>query len=285
MSVMKTISEIGLVRRFGLPLLRLTNFNITIKHPWVADFRITLNSFLHKGYWFHGRRRERDSMKLFAKLILPGSVVVEVGGHIGYITAHFASIAGATGKVIVFEPGSNNLPYIRRNITRMSKHRSLAKITLIEKAVGPAAGRVEFFEDNLTGQNNSIVENFPGLEANTAWAFIKTQVHMRTVEMISLDEFLADSAADFVKIDVEGFELGVLKGMNDTLVTQRPAVMVEVQASEEEIFSLLRSNGYELFSAKLVPIISAAQLSGNVFCLHHETHKEQLDRLFFQRPS
>lgn len=283
MSVIRTMSGIPLLRRIGLPLLQRLNFDISIAHHWVPGLRIRLNSFLHKGYWFHRRKREYDSMLLFTKLISPGSTVVEVGGHIGYITAHFASIASPKGKVVVFEPGSNNLPYIRQNTLNMSRNKSLAEVTLVEKAVGPTAGWVEFYEDDLTGQNNSIVKNFPGLQANAKRAFIDTKVRTRNVEMISLDSYLLDINVDFIKIDVEGFELGVLEGMAATLSTQRPMVMVEVQASETEIFRLLQSMGYILISSACLPISSASQLKNNVFCLHEEKHKEQLDRLVSQK--
>lgn len=76
-------------------------------------------------------------MELFAELIAPGQHVVEAGGHLGFITADFAKLAGATGQVTVFEPGSSNFPYIRGNIAGFSAVSTLVSITLVEKAVGP----------------------------------------------------------------------------------------------------------------------------------------------------
>lgn len=48
-------------------------------------------------------------MKTLAELARPGDTVVELGGHIGYLSVHLAKIVGDDGTVIVFEPGPNNL--------------------------------------------------------------------------------------------------------------------------------------------------------------------------------
>jgi FkbM family methyltransferase len=280
MSVMNKISGITILRRIFLPLLRTVSFDLNISHDWVPSFKIHLNSFLHKGYWFYGKNRERQSMELFAELIPNGGSVVEVGGHIGYIAAYFASLVGKTGELLVFEPGSNNLSYIRKNVASISECDSLAKVKLVEKAVGPNSGIVEFFEDNLTGQNNSIIKDFKGLEDNSKNAFVQSKVNMRTVDMISLDEYLNGTIVDFVKIDVEGFEYGVLQGMTVLLKTQQPIVMVEVQASEIEIFTLFTEGNYDLFKESRVPVKTVKDMSDNIFCLHREKHKKLISEIF-----
>ena len=82
------------LRRLLLPLFaRINPGDITIRHHFTQQpFR--LHSFKHKGYWFHGAKREQSTMALFAKLINPGDVVVEVGGHIGYIAVYFSHLVG-----------------------------------------------------------------------------------------------------------------------------------------------------------------------------------------------
>jgi FkbM family methyltransferase len=74
-------------------------------------------------------------------MIAPGDAVVEIGGHIGCMSLWFAECAGRNsgGSVTVFEPGSNNLPYIRQNV------KGVDQIKLIEKCCGDAAGTLEFF--------------------------------------------------------------------------------------------------------------------------------------------
>ena len=97
-----------MARRVALPLLaKFGNFDVTIKHHYTGD-RLRLNAFKHKGYWYLGKDRERNVMSSFERLICKGDTVIEVGGHIGYVSLFFAKLAGDTGHVFVFEPGANN---------------------------------------------------------------------------------------------------------------------------------------------------------------------------------
>jgi len=80
-----------LLRRLVLPLLKIFNRDIFISHPWTND-RVRLSLFEHKGYWFHGKNRENDEMLAFGRLIQPGACVIEVGGHIGFISLFYSKL-------------------------------------------------------------------------------------------------------------------------------------------------------------------------------------------------
>ena len=83
------LSRISPFRRLIIPLLRRFNIgDIRIRHHYV-DRRILLHSFRHKGYWFHGRRREQETMETLQRLVKPSDCVIDVGGHIGYLTVFF----------------------------------------------------------------------------------------------------------------------------------------------------------------------------------------------------
>jgi len=272
--------ESQLVRRILLPILARVNAgDITIRHHHTGD-PVRLHSFRHKGYWFHGRNRERSSMELFRQLIKQGDNVVEIGGHIGYMSLFFRHLAGP-GHVFVFEPGENNLPYIRRNI----KDRG---IELIEKGAGDRTGVARFFIESLTGQNNSFIEDFEALQANQRDSFLRdVDVRAVEVEMVRLDDWAKERGirVDFMKIDVEGFEWSVLQGMLDILGTMRPGLMVEVQREHREIFDLLTHKGYLVFGPTRVLYDAFDQMpaSSNVFALHREAHREPIDALGLHR--
>ena len=76
-------------RRILLPFLKLAAFDFSVAHHWTGD-RFILNCFRHKGYWYHGRVREFSTMQAFGCLIAKGETVIEVGGHVGYLTLYFA---------------------------------------------------------------------------------------------------------------------------------------------------------------------------------------------------
>jgi FkbM family methyltransferase len=262
----------SMLRRIGLPILKRFQKDINIQHHWVANRRLLLNSFLHKGYWYFGKKREAKSMLLFSKLIGKGMTIAEIGGHIGYLSVYFSSLVGPSGRVIVFEPGSNNLPYIKSNLL------GLENIILVEKGIGAENEELMFFEDSLTGQNNSFVENFEGLRANANIAFTTVSVKNRKVEVVKLDSYFLDSCPDFIKIDIEGYEYSALRGASN-LLKKLPIVMVEVQANAVEIFEVFDSLGYVIFDENGVKVEQSSNLVGNMFCLHTKKHATALKEL------
>ena len=264
------------LRRLVLPLLRrLSPRTFTIRHHYTGE-PVLLDPYCHKGYRFHGRRREQESMHLFARVLRRGDHVCEVGGHIGYLSLYFRSLVDP-GEVTVFEPGENNLPFIRHNVQRPGIH-------LVEKAVGRQCGVVQFYLDALTGQNNSTVRDFDGLQRNSKAAFVPVTVREVEVECVSLDTYYehASRSPDFVKIDVEGGEWAVLQGAERLLRREHPALMVEVQANAPEIFALLHSAGYTLFNPRGEACSEPGDLSDNIFALHVARHATLLRELGIQ---
>jgi hypothetical protein len=131
-------------------LSRLNPGDITIRHHWTGE-PVRLHSYRHKGYWYHGRRREEWIMEMLARLIQPGDTVVEVGGHIGYVALWLAKLVGP-GHVYVFEPAPNNLKYIEQNI------RDKSNVTLVPKGVGDVQAERSMYVEKLTGLNNTFVQ-------------------------------------------------------------------------------------------------------------------------------
>lgn len=238
----------ALLKSFALKIMKVTNFDFRIKHHWVEDKRIILNSFKHKGYWFHGNTRERNTIQSFYKLIKPNQVVIEIGGHIGYLTVIFRHLVGAGGQVIVFEPSSQNLNYLMRNVAADGTVRVEAK------AVSDRQGEADFYVEDLTGQNNSLIANYDVLKGNVDHAGIKVVTSVQRVEVTTLDAYCSSLgvAPDFIKIDIEGAEKHALLGAEDTIRKHRPIFMVEVTRDHEEIYAFMRRMGYELYDDHLV---------------------------------
>lgn len=265
-------------RRLALIGLKRVARDITIRHHHTGE-PVRLNIYTHKGYWYHGKRREAATLALCGEIFRPGWTVYDVGGHIGYLSLYFARLAGPHGHVHVFEPGENNLPYLERNIAGHSN------ITLVRAAAGAAPGRATLYVESLAGQNNSLVEDFEVLARNAGLANPGAgKVTPRDVEVTTLDSYAGRTGAipDIVKIDVEGFELEVLLGMTE-LIGRRPVVLVEVQRNQEHVVALLERAGYQLFNdrRKRLRAKNAHRLNGaNVFALHAEAHAGQIASLF-----
>ena len=254
------------LRKVAISALRRFNpGDISIRHHYTGE-RITLHSFKHKGYWYYGKRRESESMALFARLVRPQDTVIEVGGHIGYLSLYFAQLVGQRGQVIVFEPGTNNLPYTRANL------RAKPNVRLVETAVADFCGKTSFYVEDYTGQNNSLLSNYSRFDDNLTNAGMCGQMTKSVVEVdcTTLDEFatkLTVPPPSFIKIDAEGAELAVLRGMQQTLRAENVALMVEVTEQASAVYELLTSAGYKAYSERRTPIRSPEELHENTFWL------------------
>jgi FkbM family methyltransferase len=270
MSALARLSQNRALRRVLLPVLARINLgDVTIAHHWTED-PLRLHTFRHKGYWFHGRKRERRTMLSLVRLVASSDIVYDVGGHIGYMTLFFASLAR---QVHVFEPGSNNLPYLYTNVG------SKPNVVVVETAVGAESGTSPLLVENLTGQNNTLLPTAESFRSTTANAFVHADTRWEEVRVTTLDDYSSAVASpNIVKIDVEGFEFEVLQGAVAVLSRERPLLMVEVTRCHGEIANLMTSLGYGIFSDDLVDLGQVISTGPNVFFLHRRDHRSLIQR-------
>jgi FkbM family methyltransferase len=259
--------------RVMLPVFqRLHIGDIVVRHHWTGR-PIVVHSFKHRSYWYHGRRREHDTMILLARLCSPGDWVIDIGGHIGYVSVYLASLVTENGRVTVFEPGPNNLPYLRRNVA------GDPAIELIEKAVTDQPGSVELFTEDLSGQNNSIVRDYRTLTNNQRRTGIhRMPVHSVRVSSTTLDREIAARSRlpSLIKIDVEGAELQVLRGMELTLAGPCTALVLEITENCDEVFDLLSRHGFVLFTPQREAVRWTPGRRGDFVCVKPSDPRYQL---------
>lgn len=132
------------------------------------------------------------------------STVVDIGAHVGTFAI---PIAAEVGKVIAFEPSSETFSILSRNAEV-----NTVQLQLINKALGSS-----------NGSGTLLVRNASNAGANTL-------VAGGDIPVGTLDEEVAH--ADFIKIDVEGMELDVLRGGARLIERARPVVFFEVNVSQ-----------------------------------------------------
>jgi FkbM family methyltransferase len=98
---------------------------------WIAG------SYNH-GCWLGSYEYEKQV--ILPELVKPGSVVYDIGAHVGYFTIICARLAGPRGHVYAFEPFPANLEFIQRHIA--INH--LENVTLCPKGVAASDGEVRF---------------------------------------------------------------------------------------------------------------------------------------------
>jgi FkbM family methyltransferase len=144
---------------------------------------------------------EKEAFELFRAMIKPGQTVVDIGANVGFYTLAAARAVGPEGRVIAFEPEPNNCERIRRNL-EANGHRN---VELCQMAVGEHSGQAKLFLGSDCGIHSLLPERASGAALE--------------VEMVSLDDYFErhDLIPDLVKIDAEGVELQVLRGLRRSL--------------------------------------------------------------------
>jgi len=147
---------------------------------------------------------------IFRQLLRPGMTVVEVGANIGAHSVPIAKCVGPNGRVIAFEPQRAVFQILCANLAL----NGLENVEAHWSAVGERIG--EIFVPKL---NSAATNNFGGLSISNAEVGDK-------VRLVTVDEFRLP-ACNFLKIDVEGMELDVLRGSVDTIRQHGPVIYAE----------------------------------------------------------
>ncbi|HMI07335.1 MAG TPA: FkbM family methyltransferase [Flavobacterium sp.] len=242
----------GLLRKIILKIVKATAIDTAIKHHYTKH-KFLLNTYNHKGYWYHGANREANTIKIFQDWIKPGDYVLEIGAHIGYFSTLYADLVGKDGKVDVFEPSEKNAKYLERNIKFLPNGLNNI-VTVVKKGAGDVNEKLTFYIDPISGQNNSFVPEFEGfITSREKSAESDAKLITETVDVITLDSYFeaSDKLPDFVKIDVEGFEWNVVQGFKNAIERAKPSLMIEIQSDADKIFEFFLSKGYKIFNDRL----------------------------------
>jgi FkbM family methyltransferase len=164
-----------------------------------------------------------------AELVAPGDVCVDVGAAAGLYTQALARLAGPTGQVHSIEP----LAFAHLGWSRLLDAHPAANVRHHRIALGAGSGTEQMSVPigrygPVTGRS-FLDTQAGGLGANEQFA---EQVAV-VVPVESLDGFAERvqlPRVDFVKIDVEGAELHVLRGGEQVIEAFRPALLVEIEA-------------------------------------------------------
>jgi len=261
---LQKISSLKFLRSVTLYILQLTARDIEFKNPY-SQLKIKVNSYAHKGYLYFRGYREEATVKSIKRLLKDGSTVIEVGGHIGFISHLYSSLVREKGKLIVFEPGDNNLNYTRKNLSM------LKNTTLVEKACGNINGVLSFYQDSISGQNNSLLKDYENVESVARTHGAEAKRIETKVDVIRLEDFISaeDIIVNHIKIDVEGAEKEVLLGLNSYL-GKIPSFMIEITKNTEDIYSLMRANCYLAYDDNLNLLSNGDLRTGNIFFVLHQ---------------
>ncbi len=193
---------------------------------------------IHTDLFIHKKREPLCTDYLMRSgVIKKGDIVLDIGANIGYYVLAEARVVGETGKIYAVEPVASNFKLLQLNVTL----NNLTNVTSFQYAIGDRNSMTEIF-----------VSNFSNLCAVNKSAAGGNIIDVQPVKMMTIDEFVKDKETpNLIRMDVEGYEYEILKGMNRTLKGD-VKILMELHAVPkylspkklDEIYGVLEKNNY-----------------------------------------
>lgn len=229
----------------------------------VPGVYLAMLGFLHRG---------SAEKRVYLSIVKRGDTVIDVGANVGYFTMLFSDLVGKNGEVHAFEPVPATFQQLSQNIRRY-----------------PGYGNVQLNSVALGNEDHQTCMFLPGTDHGQA-ALVRhhsgswkgAPLASSEVQMMTLDTYAQRfRRVDFVKCDVEGAELLVLRGGQSTLRRFQPKLCLEVDGQWMEsfgwtamdLFSFLRQLGYSHFyrvDAGLIPVEADGCAEGVILCTWEE---------------
>ncbi len=179
--------------------------------------------------------------KMTIQELKKGMVCLDIGSNIGYYALLESKAVKDTGNIIAIEPSPTNFEYLKKNI-------ELGKVTnldLYNFAAGDKDGEINFLIHDRSNLGYVITEGKP----------IPKSAKTIRIPIKRIDPFLEEKKIeklDFVRMDVEGFEIKLFEGLWQTLRKFKPMIQMEFHNSQfklyekKKFFEKLKTEGYEI---------------------------------------
>lgn len=218
---------------------------------WQLDCREIIDLATYWGGW------EPKSIALFHSKVKPSDVVLEIGANVGAHTLVLAKIVGPQGKVHAVEP------------TRYARAKLLRNLKLNPDL----AERVAVLDYLITDTDDHNVRRSIQSSWSATPRIARQEDEVVESETISIDhlaERLGLDKCDFLKIDIDGYDLRALRGAERLLTEFKPRIFIELCDTElrknggtlAELVALLGSHNYRGYDLDTTQPIDEAYLSG-----------------------
>lgn len=210
-------------------IVQLEGINSLFYLPFIKTDEIQYDIYFSKDYYV------RKSLDYVAYVwhdgeigkVVKSNAMLDIGSNIGNHTLYFLNECGAKF-VYCFEPVIDTFEILKRNI---EINHLEDRTNLFNVGVGSKMGGAII----ASSKHN-----------NTAYTKIAVS-ETGSIKVVSVDEMDISESIGFAKIDVEGFELEVIKGMQETLKRDKPIVLIEIwDENLDEINKIMLSQGYKV---------------------------------------
>lgn len=177
---------------------------------------------------------------LMGGMIKKGGVVLDIGANIGFHTLMFARFVGDKGRVYAFEPDPTNFALLEKNV----RANGYQNVEPVRKALSDQNGKIQLY----------LSKNNKGMHRIYKSRYCDESIE---VDMVRLDDYFEhyEGKISFIKMDVEGAEMAVLKGMSTLLRKNRAPMLIEFApyalkefgTEPEALLKLIEGYGYKFY--------------------------------------
>jgi FkbM family methyltransferase len=189
---------------------------------------------LRHRFWRYRYKSEVPCIRFVLGSGFSGKTLVDVGANYGVFSYYMSHAAGPDGHVIAFEAQ----PELGDHLRRVKGSFGLDNLTIVNKGLSSAPGTLRLHRDKV-GSGGASFHYVSDETTDTV-----------DVPVVTLDQYLADNPhgpVAFIKCDVEGHELEVFRGAEETLRQHGPDLLFEchhAEAEKGELFAFLTGLGY-----------------------------------------
>lgn len=180
---------------------------------------------------------EQEEVLFIKRFLTSGDIFFDVGANIGFYTLHACDIIGETGQIHAFEPSSKTFKRLTENVSL-----NHLQDKVIVNNIG-LSDKTDEIEINLYANGYDAWNSFANILDKGASE--KEIVKVETLNNYVKNNNIEVSKISLIKIDVEGWEIPVIKGATDILKSSNAPVLI-VEFTEENAFKA-GFNCYELY--------------------------------------
>lgn len=183
-----------------------------------------------------------DQLAFLDERLRPEMAFVDVGANQGEFSV-FAGKRLTRGRVVAIEPVRALRERLERNVSANGLH----NVVILDFGLGERIARLPIYGSDQRFSDGTVNSGLPSLYADDDRSHVVDTIDIRPLDQLGAE--LQLERLDFIKIDVEGAELSVLRGGEATIRRHRPCVLLELDERN------CRRAGYEI--AQLVAAVEA----------------------------
>jgi len=189
-----------------------------------------LSQLIDKGF-------ENDEITFLCKYLKQGDIFLDIGSNIGLFSLYAAEIVTEKGKIHAFEPTPDTYSRLKENI-ELNGFQNIITTNNIGLSSSKGALKLNVSSDGHDAWNTFAQQSEMKFENNI-------EIPVERLDDYLLEKKLSPDKIAFVKMDVEGWEMEVVKGANNLLIDKNAPVFM-VEFTESNLFAA-GSNCYELY--------------------------------------